>query len=506
MREELRRLAEAGGGGGGAGLGGGGVREMAEVVTAVQAALDEAQHDRRRLAAARAAAARGEADDAAQLGPAQLAALAKPTHRAHEASAQRPAPARPAPRAPPGGGGGSLLLAWGREHHHRARSPAPPCSLSPARTARLDARSHARSAHGAPPLARSAALSAVPEPAAPPTRRAALAGAPGAPPPPPPLPNAPPPPPPPPGGGAGAGAGAGGLERRRDVLDAFREFNRRGEAPVGRAAGGGAGGRGGAGGGAGGGMAAVKAEIEERSAFQKQVVADREAHRGAIEALAARVAALAPADEAAAAAFLEEVDMALAPLCDEAAVLRAFPEFPHRRVELLREVAGHARDLRELAAALDVRRADWHARGSMQEEAAHVQAEFARVQAQVEWHGRRAAEYARTCAALGVRPDARAELRVRLNAVGAAKYVMQIGLAAAGRLGEAAGDAEARALAQLEGQVAALLEQGLRLAFRAHQFAGGFDAEAADLFHQTRAALHALQPPAPPPPAPAAPA
>ena len=42
-------------------------------------------------------------------------------------------------------------------------------------------------------------------------------------------------------------------------------------------------------------------------------------------------------------------------------------------------------------------------------------------------------------------------------------------------------------------QVVNVLENGMRLAFKCHQFAGGLDKECASLFHQVRSRLEAAQ-------------
>jgi len=43
-------------------------------------------------------------------------------------------------------------------------------------------------------------------------------------------------------------------------------------------------------------------------------------------------------------------------------------------------------------------------------------------------------------------------------------------------------------------QVVSILENGMRLAFKCHQFAGGLDKETAKLFHSVRQILEACSP------------
>ncbi len=85
--------------------------------------------------------------------------------------------------------------------------------------------------------------------------------------------------------------------------------------------------------------------------------------------------------------------------------------------------------------------------------------------------------------------------RVRVSVVEAAKYVMQIGLSASQRLASQAAAPDpppAKMLQHLKGQVLWLLQAAMRFGFKCHQFAGGFDSEAAALFHNVRRELEAL--------------
>ena len=83
--------------------------------------------------------------------------------------------------------------------------------------------------------------------------------------------------------------------------------------------------------------------------------------------------------------------------------------------------------------------------------------------------------------------------KAKFSSLGAAKYVMQMGLTASARLEEAAsnGEVPAKTLEHSRKQVVTILENGMRLAFRCHQFAGGLDKESASLFHQVREHLEA---------------
>ncbi len=87
--------------------------------------------------------------------------------------------------------------------------------------------------------------------------------------------------------------------------------------------------------------------------------------------------------------------------------------------------------------------------------------------------------------------------RVRVGVVEAAKYVMHIALSASQRLAAQAASPEpppAKTLQHLQGQVLWLLQAGMRFGFKCHQFAGGFDSEAAAMFHNVRKQLEDARP------------
>lgn len=120
-------------------------------------------------------------------------------------------------------------------------------------------------------------------------------GGPGPPPPPPPPGSGPPPPPPPPppGGQAGAGGPAVGIEKNQDVIRAFQELNRTASS----VSKGGVQRRGSTrsfGGVPDGGMNQVKDELEGKSAYQKQVLIDRDIHKEMIEELGKEISEYAP--------------------------------------------------------------------------------------------------------------------------------------------------------------------------------------------------------------------
>jgi len=195
------------------------------------------------------------------------------------------------------------------------------------------------------------------------------------------------------GRGAGAGGAAGGASpgaaKGSEAQDASGP-----RTPRGAAASGGAGGldvvdaqRG------------VKEELEGRSAYMKQVVADRAAFADMIADLTAQITGFKPQDVFQVEAFTEELERRLALLSDERMVLKAFCEWPEKKVEAMREAVARKCELERLAASLDPDGATWSAKESINDELQQVLERFQEGKAKVESYLRSKDDIRRSLAA-----------------------------------------------------------------------------------------------------------
>jgi hypothetical protein len=194
------------------------------------------------------------------------------------------------------------------------------------------------------------------------------------PPPPPPGQKGPPPPPPPPGaatgskkGAGGAGTGADGITKSWEVIEQFRVLNRAksgvgrdghamrrtaspratsetgarsaDEAPKGHEPGGGVGAPARAGGAAA--AAAVHEELQAKSSYMRQVMADRDRYAKMLGELGIQIRRFTPKTVEHVELYLAEVEKRLGLLSDERMVLkddRFVDVWPERRVDCMREI------------------------------------------------------------------------------------------------------------------------------------------------------------------------
>eukprot|EP00293_Proteomonas_sulcata_P020421 CAMPEP_0184294044 /NCGR_PEP_ID=MMETSP1049-20130417/5332_1 /TAXON_ID=77928 /ORGANISM="Proteomonas sulcata, Strain CCMP704" /LENGTH=161 /DNA_ID=CAMNT_0026602203 /DNA_START=205 /DNA_END=690 /DNA_ORIENTATION=- len=148
-------------------------------------------------------------------------------------------------------------------------------------------------------------------------------------------------------------------------------------------------------------------------------------------------------------------------------------------------------EVRDLKDALDVKGPKWKPKTNMNEEVRFVMSQLDRVQRQFQYLAQSQVEDERKFNELGIPFDKMELKKIKLLAISAAKYVMGIALNADSRLSEAqaSGSTSVKVLAQAVGQVKSLLESALRFGFKVHQFAEGFDKEAAGKFHQVKTSL-----------------
>ncbi len=394
---------------------------------------------------------------------------------------------------------------------------------------------------------------------------ASSAGAPPPPPPPPPLPpppaadGAPPPPPPPPPPAKGGAAGSPGVAGVAGVSDGLQGVSdaesiskswqlirkyqtytkaKRGDAASpSESAGRGRGRRVGGGADAG----AVKAELEGRSSYMKQVVADRERYKEMIEDLATQLVALCPSEPQDIARLVREMERRLALLSDERAVLKAFPQWPEAKVEALRDIAARWQELDACLASM--RPQHWTPMASVNDELQRTMEKLNKAQPLVEWFERNKDELALRWRVFNLALDLSILDKIKVASVALAKHSMAVALApseqyqskqqelskdaeerrklaflksrregADGGGGGGGGGKDGRGNGQEAGaerrtewdrelekqtakmagartKVLEILDTALHFAFRCHQFAGGFDAAAIGLFDR----LHLTQ-------------
>lgn len=301
---------------------------------------------------------------------------------------------------------------------------------------------------------------------------------PGAPPPPPPPPRAPggpPPPPPPPGSMKSQGQGGDKVQRAPEVVEFYQSLMRR-EAKTNSAVG------------------ATDlnvsdarnnliGEIENRSAFLLAVKADVETQGDFVQSLAAEVREAAYTDIADVVAFVSWLDEELSFLVDERAVLKHF-DWPENKADALREAAFEYQDLKKL-----------EVEATSFEDDSRLPCELAlkKMLSLLE----------------KVESSVYALLRTRDMAIARYKefgiptqWMLDSGLVGKIKLAtvQLARKYMKRVAAELDASTASptqdpqrefLLLQGVRFAFRVHQFAGGFDAESMRTFEELRDRIRA---------------
>lgn len=299
-------------------------------------------------------------------------------------------------------------------------------------------------------------------------------GIPGAPPPPPPpaprTPGGPPPPPPPPGSMKSQGTGGDKVQRAPEVVEFYQSLMRRetGKDTSAR-------------------MSDVNVsdarnnligEIENRSTFLLAVKADVETQGDFVQSLASEVRAASYSDIEDAVAFVSWLDEELSFLVDERAVLKHF-DWPESKADALREAAFEYQDLKRLE--LEATSFDDDLR-------LPCEASLKRMLSLLE----------------KVEQSVYALLRTRDMAIARYKeydiptqWMLDSGLIGKIKLAtvQLAGKYMKRVADELDASSASpaqdprrefLLLQGVRFAFRVHQFAGGFDAKSMRTFEELR--------------------
>jgi len=135
-------------------------------------------------------------------------------------------------------------------------------------------------------------------------------------------------------------------------------------------------------------------------------------------------------------------------------------------LDTIREVAGRIGEVRQVQGFLDVKSPAWVPKAAMMDEVTFVQVQYSKLTSQVAWLLKQAPRDKAKLQELKLPPDT-LDLEVRkakFSCLGAAKYVMQMGLTANTRLEEAAvgGDIPAKTLAHNRNQARTICLCGLR--------------------------------------------
>ncbi|MCO5551708.1 hypothetical protein L7F22_005212 [Adiantum nelumboides] len=308
--------------------------------------------------------------------------------------------------------------------------------------------------------------------------KATAAGIPGAPPPPPPpprAPGAPPPPPPPPGSMKPQGPSGDKVQRAPEVVEFYQSLMRR-EAKSNTALG----------------PTDVNVsdarnnligEIENRSAFLLAVKADVETQGEFVQSLAAEVRDAAYTDIEDVVAFVSWLDEELSFLVDERAVLKHF-DWPENKADALREASFEYQDLKKLAVEAVSFEDDLRlpCELSLKKMLSLLEKVESSVYALLRTRDMAIARYKEFGIPTQWMLDSGLVGKIKLATVQLArKYMKRV----AAEL-----DASAASPSQ-DPQREFLLLQGVRFAFRVHQFAGGFDAESMRTFEELRDRIRA---------------
>lgn len=298
-------------------------------------------------------------------------------------------------------------------------------------------------------------------------------GLPG-PPPPPPPPNAlggPPPPPPPPGSmKKSQGPGGDKVQRAPEVVEFYQSLMRR-EARKDTALGA-----------ADGNVSDMRnnmiGEIENRSQFLLAVKADVETQGEFVQSLASEVRNASYNDIEDVAAFVSWLDEELSFLVDERAVLKHF-DWPESKADALREAAFEYQDLKKLEVEISLFQDDQQlsCEASLKKMLSILEKVEQSVYALLRTRDMAISRYKEFSIPTQWMLDSGLIGKIKLATVQLArKYMKRV----ASELDVSAASPEK------EPQREFLLLQGVRFAFRVHQFAGGFDAESMRTFEELR--------------------
>lgn len=336
----------------------------------------------------------------------------------------------------------------------------------------------------------------VPRP--PPTSSAAASGAtntasggppmpprpPGAPPPPPPpgRPGGPPPPPPPPGSLSKSLAGSDKVHRAPEVVEFYQSLMKR-EAKKDTTS-------------LGSKTSNVSdnrsnmiGEIENRSTFLLAVKADVETQGEFVESLASEVRAARFANIDDVVAFVHWLDEELSFLVDERAVLKHF-DWPESKTDALREAAFEYQDLVKLEnkATSFVDDPKLPCEEALKRMYSLLEKVEQSVYALLRTRDMTTARYKEYGIPVDWLSDSGKVGKIKLASVQLAKKYME----------RVTSELDALQGTEKEPNREFLLLQGVRFAFRVHQFAGGFDADTMKVFEELRSKMSSTQAPAPP--------
>ncbi|XP_008457349.2 protein CHUP1, chloroplastic isoform X1 [Cucumis melo] len=211
-------------------------------------------------------------------------------------------------------------------------------------------------------------------------------------------------------------------------------------------------------------------EIENRSAYLSAIKSEVETHGEFVNWLIKEVEMIAPRDISDVEKFVKWLDVKLASLVDERAVLKHFPRWPEAKADALREAAFSYRDLKSLESKVCMFRDN--PKEEMNVVLKRAQALQDRVEQSVsnmertrEFNCKKYQAFQIPCQWMF---DSALPTQIKSSTLRLAKeYMIRI----------------TRELRSTEtSQAENLFLQGVRFAYRVHQYAGGFDSEAIEAF------------------------
>ncbi|KAI5674966.1 hypothetical protein M9H77_05916 [Catharanthus roseus] len=220
-------------------------------------------------------------------------------------------------------------------------------------------------------------------------------------------------------------------------------------------------------------------EIENRSSYLFNIKSDVETYRELINFLAREVESASFSDISQVESFVKWIDGELSSLVDERAVLKHFPNWPERKADALREAACSYRDLKTLHSQVSSYKIiDTKQQQLLSESLRKLQALQDRLETSVNNVERVRDGLSNKYRQLHIpwqwMLDTGLIRQLKFDSVTLAKQYM-IRIARELQSSEASSQEEDD-----------LLLQGVRFAYRVHQFAGGFDTDAREAFEELR--------------------
>uniref|UniRef100_A0A9I9DLQ1 Protein CHUP1, chloroplastic n=1 Tax=Cucumis melo TaxID=3656 RepID=A0A9I9DLQ1_CUCME len=218
-------------------------------------------------------------------------------------------------------------------------------------------------------------------------------------------------------------------------------------------------------------------EIENRSAYLSAIKSEVETHGEFVNWLIKEVEMIAPRDISEAEKFVKWLDVKLASLVDERAVLKHFPRWPEAKADALREAAFSYRDLKSLESKVCMFRDNPKEEMNVVLKRAQalqdrrectinsVEQSVSNMERTREFNCKKYQAFQIPCQWMF---DSALPTQIKLSTLRLAKeYMIRI----------------TRELRSTEtSQAENLFLQGVRFAYRVHQYAGGFDSEAIEAF------------------------